>query len=340
MTHLIQATTDVVVRPHLAEQRDDADERARSTDPRVRSDAWRDRWLARFGDGTRQQYARAYDELSAYGLLIDRAPLELDRFDIDAWDTALRTVGSLISRTPTPLGNASRARLLASVSSYFEHCLTWSLRDGAPWLDRNPVPKGSKSRPKAPMSSPHPYLNEAEVLRFTLAADASSPRDAGLLALLTQALRISEAVSVRIEDLHHSDGHNIARVTRKGDKVQDIALPAPAWRRIQAAVGDRETGPVLATRTGRPWDRSDAWAAIQRIAVGLGYDLARTKISPHTFRHAAITLALQKGVPLHVVQEWAGHADPRVTERYNRMKEQLDNSPGYVLAGFYFQEAA
>lgn len=40
-------------------------------------------------------------------------------------------------------------------------------------------------------------------------------------------------------------------------------------------------------------------------------------ISPHSQRHAAITYALDAGVPLRDAQILARHADPRTTEHYD-----------------------
>ncbi len=47
-------------------------------------------------------------------------------------------------------------------------------------------------------------------------------------------------------------------------------------------------------------------------------------ISPHSLRDAAITQALDAGVPLRDAQILARHADPRTTERYDRARGNLD----------------
>ena len=52
---------------------------------------------------------------------------------------------------------------------------------------------------------------------------------------------------------------------------------------------------------------------------------------PHGLRATFVTLALEGGAPLHLVQRAAGHADPRTTERYWRRKEGLDdNAVDYI----------
>ncbi len=52
----------------------------------------------------------------------------------------------------------------------------------------------------------------------------------------------------------------------------------------------------------------------------------------HALRHGFITDALEAGVPLHVVQDAAGHRDPRTTQRYNRRRGRLDGHPAYTVA--------
>lgn len=40
------------------------------------------------------------------------------------------------------------------------------------------------------------------------------------------------------------------------------------------------------------------------------------KVSPHALRRTFITAALEEGAPLHVVQRYVGHDDPRTTMGY------------------------
>ena len=45
-----------------------------------------------------------------------------------------------------------------------------------------------------------------------------------------------------------------------------------------------------------------------------------------------VTQALEAGVPIHVVQDAAGHASPETTRRYDRARHQLDGHATYQLA--------
>ena len=58
-------------------------------------------------------------------------------------------------------------------------------------------------------------------------------------------------------------------------------------------------------------------------------------ISPHSLRHAAITNALDAGVPLRDAQNLARHADPRTTEHYyDRARGNLDRHGVHFLTAY------
>jgi site-specific recombinase XerD len=57
-------------------------------------------------------------------------------------------------------------------------------------------------------------------------------------------------------------------------------------------------------------------------------------ISPHSLRHAAITNALDAGVPLRDAQILARHADPRTTEHYDRARGHLDRHGVHFLTAY------
>jgi site-specific recombinase XerD len=57
--------------------------------------------------------------------------------------------------------------------------------------------------------------------------------------------------------------------------------------------------------------------------------------SAHThLRHAAITNALDAGVPLRDAQILARHADPRTTEHYDRARGNLDRHAVHFLTAY------
>src|SRR5664279_4835313 len=74
----------------------------------------------------------------------------------------------------------------------------------------------------------------------------------------------------------------------------------------------RDRGPLFITGGGRRYDEPAEPAAfrlVRRLARAAGLDCAE-RLSPHSLRHAFVTLALDAGVSLRDVQDAAGHADP------------------------------
>jgi len=49
-------------------------------------------------------------------------------------------------------------------------------------------------------------------------------------------------------------------------------------------------------------------------------------VTPHSLRHTFVTLALDGGATLRQVQAAARHADPKTTVRYDRHRQNLDDS--------------
>src|SRR5918995_3383028 len=167
-------------------------------------------------------------------------------------------------------------------------------------------------------------LDRLELIRFLQVAPTISVHHGALAYLLgINALRASEAAAVRIEDYAESlRGHRVLRLVGKGNKPATMPITVPVLRVLEACRGERTRGPlVLRPLSGRPIDRRDAYRMVTKIAKVAGIP---RHISPHSLRHAAITNALDAGVPLRDAQILARHADPRTTEHYDRARGNLD----------------
>ena len=161
-----------------------------------------------------------------------------------------------------------------------------------------------------------------ELIRFLQVAQTLTVHHGALAYLLgINALRASEAAAaVRIEDTMR--GHRVLHLVGKGNKPATMPLTVPVLRVLEACRGQRTCGPlVLRPVSGQPIDRRDAYRMVARIAKTAGIP---RHISPHSLRHAAITNALDAGVPLRDAQILARHADPRTTEHYDRARGNLD----------------
>jgi len=177
-------------------------------------------------------------------------------------------------------------------------------------------------------------LDRLELIRFLQVGQTITVHHGALAFLLgINALRASEAAQVRIGDYAETlRGHRVLHLVGKGNKPATMPLTVHVLRVMEACRGARTSGPlILRPLTGRPIDRRDAYRMVQRIAKAAGIP---RHISPHSLRHAAITNALDAGVPLRDAQILARHADPRTTEHYDRARGNLDRHGVHFLTAY------
>ena len=183
-----------------------------------------------------------------------------------------------------------------------------------------------------------------------IAADLAQParrvlaeRDLAIMTLLLRTgIRRSELTSLRVSSIGATAGHHVLTLTGKGNVIRTVKLPPDVWRLLDcwlaAATGAgcelAESDPLFVeVRKGgklpgrRPLSDRAVYAVVERRLRAAGVSRA----GPHAIRATFVTLALEGGAPLHLVQRAVGHADPRTTERYWRRRDALDeNAVDYV----------
>lgn len=177
-------------------------------------------------------------------------------------------------------------------------------------------------------------LDRLELIRFLQVAQTISVHHGALAYLLgINALRASEAAAVRIEDYAETlRGHRVLHLIGKGNKPATMPITVPVLRVLEACRGERTEGRLIRRPlSGEPVDRRDVYRMVARIAKAAGIP---RHISPHSLRHAAITNALDAGVPLRDAQILARHADPRTTEHYDRARGNLDRHGVHFLTAY------
>ena len=93
------------------------------------------------------------------------------------------------------------------------------------------------------------------------------------------------------------------------------------------------TGPLLATTSGGRMRPSQLWELVGWLAAAAEIG-EWDRLSAHSLRHAGITMALDAGVPLRDVQDYARHRDARTTRRYDHSRDSLDRSAAYAVAAY------
>lgn len=167
-------------------------------------------------------------------------------------------------------------------------------------------------------------LHRPELIKFLQVAQTLTVHHGALAYLLgINALRASEAAAVKIEDYADTlRGHRVLHLVGKGNKPTTMPITVPVLRVLEVCRGQRTSGRlILRPVSGNPIARRDVYRMVTRIAKAAGVP---RHISPHSLRHAAITNALDVGVPFRDAQILARHADPRTTEHYDRARGNLD----------------
>jgi integrase/recombinase XerD len=178
------------------------------------------------------------------------------------------------------------------------------------------------------------FLSQSEMQALLQAMDNSwsGRRDHLLfLFLYNTGARVSEALSVRVQDVQRHDYRSV-QLLGKGRKQRTVPLwketvqHIRAWLRLAGLQPDQ---PLLPNRFGRPMTRTAVQQRLQlhvQTAQASCPSLRRRRISPHTIRHATAMNLLQSGVAAPVIALWLGHEDPATTHQYIEadllMKEQ------------------
>jgi integrase/recombinase XerD len=289
----------------------------------------------RKSDHTERNYRRdlahwvTFGNVAALNILTDPLGVHVEAF-----------IAQQQASTPTPAA-ATVARRVSAVSSWYR----WLVRDGH--ATRNPC--DGVDRPYVDYDESTTIgLSREQAAALLDAAEANSDgraareRDYAMLMLLVgNGLRGGELLAIDVEDFGISRGHRTIRLTRKGGKRRVVPLsPATsAALDVWLVVRGGHDGPLFSTRTGKRCVHTVLSRAVKRAALlahqarpDLGMDLVARRISPHSIRHTAITLLLDAGTNLRDTQDFAGHADPRTTRRYDRNRNALDRHGTYALS--------
>lgn len=144
------------------------------------------------------------------------------------------------------------------------------------------------------------------------------PRNRAILTLLyASGVRVSELCALRWLDLQPNGEGGQITVFGKGGVTRAIQIPGSVWKLLNGLRKDAETGdPVFLSRKVKNGGQLRPLAVlrvVRQAALRAGIELL---VSPHWFRHAHASHALDRGAPLHLVQATLGHAGVATTGRY------------------------
>jgi integrase/recombinase XerD len=161
--------------------------------------------------------------------------------------------------------------------------------------------------------------------RRTKEAEARAIRDRAMLEVFyAGALRVSEIVNAKLEDLKLEAGYMLVR--GKGDKERVVPLGKAAQDAltrylkearqvlIQTRVESKSSPLLFIARGARKLTRQRVWQMVREASAASG-----RKASPHMLRHSCATHMVENGADLRTVQTILGHADISTTQIYTHM---------------------
>lgn len=242
---------------------------------------------------------------------------------------------------------ASRASILKGVKSLF----TFAEKTG--YLAFN---IGAAIRlPKVKRKLAERILSEMEIYRIL--ENAEGKRNHALIRFLyVSGARVSEACRLTWRDFQDRDnGRGQVTLDGKGDKERTILLPIGIYQELrelrqwESSQRSQPVGldePVFISRKKGHLDPSQVHRIVESIAVKAEVQIyqgaqrrtnrktgkeerktvMKSRVSPHYFRHAHASHALDHNVPPHVVQATLGHASLATTTLYSHARPDTSSS--------------
>ena len=146
-----------------------------------------------------------------------------------------------------------------------------------------------------------------------------NPRNRAILTLLyASGVRVSELCGLSWRDLQPSGEGGQITVFGKGGLSRSIQIPASVWKlviglRTSATIAE---DPVFRSRKGKHGGQLRPLAMLRIVRKASARAGIELHVSPHWFRHAHASHALDRGAPIHLVQATLGHASITTTGRY------------------------
>ena len=234
--------------------------------------------------------------------------------DVSLFSTFLGSVGLCLRTTTVHAlqdwidsltgADSTRARRIASVRSL----LAFGQKTG--YLTYNVG--AAINAPKVRNELAERILTEGEA--HLMMNTAKPGREAILIRFLyASGARVSEASGLCWKHVHRRerDGATIT-LHGKGGKTRHVPISEATAIELDKLRSNPDE-PVFTTRTGKPVHPSNMGKMVRQVAKRAGLDKG---VSPHWFRHAHASHALDRGCPIHVVQATLGHASLATTSKY------------------------
>lgn len=217
---------------------------------------------------------------------------------------------------------ATQSRVLATLRTFFDFLQDHKV------VEHNQAKK--LKRPKFEKKLPE-IMTQEEVERLLAEPSDHTPiglRDKAMLEVLyATGLRVSELVSLDLEDLNLSLGYIRCR---SGSAVRVVPLGQNALEALELylRIGREKIcrkgivceQSAFVNNAGQRLTRQGFWKLIKKYTEQAGI---KKVITPHTLRHSFAVHMIESGVELRTVKEMLGHSDLTSTQLYTAVKQDM-----------------
>jgi integrase/recombinase XerD len=230
---------------------------------------------------------------------------------------------------------ATVARKVAAIKSFFGYLQAEGV------TRRNPAESLESPRVGRSLPKPLSVTEVDELLEQPLKRNTpEARRDRAMLELLyATGLRVSELVSLDVEDVHMPTPITAAsgaveradrpyvRCMGKGSKERTIPIHDEAAAALITYLNDgraplvkvRKENALFVNRRGERLTRQGFWLILKQYAKEANIT---STVTPHTLRHSFATHMLRGGMNLRHVQELLGHANISTTQVYTQIANE------------------
>ena len=183
--------------------------------------------------------------------------------------------------------------------------------------------------PSFPNELAERILEETEVLRM-IALENNPRNKAILLTFYAGGFRVSEVAALKWKHLQNRDEAGQITVFAKGGKTNSVLIPTSVWEQLVALRGkNSDDSPVFRSRKKGHLSECQIWRIVRKAAERAGIE---KDVSCHWLRHAHASHSLDRGAPIHLVQQTLNHSSVATTSKYLHARPN-DSSGNYLPLG-------
>ncbi len=162
------------------------------------------------------------------------------------------------------------------------------------------------------------WLTEEEIKKILALPTLSEKYETWVLLLYVPALRVTEALNVRVRDLVLEKGeiNIIGGKKRESNDIEPVPCNVQVLRQIKRYADRSDLKPssfIMFSRSGKKASRSWVYRMLNNLCADAGID---KKIGTHTLRRSRATHLLNKGLSLPKVSKYLRHKNLSTTMIY------------------------